>query len=47
MVFDVKNYLLVKIYNCCVIMVDEIVDDLFLYIERLWLMVVDIVLVLY
>ncbi len=38
---DVKNHLLVKIYNRRAIAVDEVVDDLLQYVERLRPMVAD------
>ena len=44
---DVKNHLLVKIYNRRAITVDEIVDDLLSYTERLRPMVADTALVLH
>ena len=43
---DQKNHLLVKIYNRRAITVDEIVDDLLAYVERLRPMVADTSLVL-
>ena len=38
---DQKNHLLVKVFNRRAITVDEIVDDLLSYAERLWPMVAD------
>lgn len=31
-----------KVFNCCVVICDEIVEDLLLYVDWLCLMVVDI-----
>jgi len=44
---DVKNHLLVKIYNRRAITVDEVVDDLLSYADRLRPMVADTALVLH
>ncbi|RWZ53123.1 adenylosuccinate synthase [Labedella phragmitis] len=44
---DVKNHMLVKIYNRRAIAVDEIVDDLLSYVERLRPMVADTALELH
>ncbi|MBU1250947.1 adenylosuccinate synthase [Microcella indica] len=44
---DQKNHLLVKVYNRRAILVDEVVDDLLAYAERLRPMVADTALVLH